>query len=186
MQHQRISPRSRQLWTFRIKASFYGEELLAPRPTPKLEDNPLSVVRDCLFSIFGATVHIGRSIRKLRTRHAVATGTRYHCVCVCVCVYTHTHTHVHTYVHTHNPPHFTPLCFTPLFFNALYQFTPPRNLLFLIFGTPFGWLRCRTPAAYFWWNNIVAYNFLFTPCWISFHKCNWGVKQGLLLKKKRS
>jgi hypothetical protein len=29
--------------------------LLAPRPTPKLEDYPLSAVRDCLFSIFAAT-----------------------------------------------------------------------------------------------------------------------------------
>jgi hypothetical protein len=29
---------------------FYGEELIAPRPTPKLEDHPLSVVRDCLFA----------------------------------------------------------------------------------------------------------------------------------------
>jgi hypothetical protein len=37
---------------------FYGEESLAPRPTPKLEDHPLSAVRDCLFSIFAATLHI--------------------------------------------------------------------------------------------------------------------------------
>jgi hypothetical protein len=27
-----------------------------PRPTPKLEDHPLSAVRDCLFSIFAATL----------------------------------------------------------------------------------------------------------------------------------
>jgi len=49
--------------------------LLAPRPTPKLEDHPLSV-RDCLFSIFAAVLHIGgrSSIRNLRTRHAVVTG----------------------------------------------------------------------------------------------------------------
>jgi len=26
--------------------------LLAPRPTPKLEDNPLSAVRNCLFNLF--------------------------------------------------------------------------------------------------------------------------------------
>jgi len=31
---------------FRIYASCYGEELSAPRPTPKLEDHPMSVVRD--------------------------------------------------------------------------------------------------------------------------------------------
>jgi hypothetical protein len=29
---------------------FHSEELLAPRPTPKLEGHPLSVVRDCLFN----------------------------------------------------------------------------------------------------------------------------------------
>ena len=56
---------------------FYGEELLAPRPTPKLEEHPLPAVRDCLFNIFAATVPIGgrSSIRNLRTRHAVVTGT---------------------------------------------------------------------------------------------------------------
>jgi hypothetical protein len=35
----------------RNKLIFYGEELLAPNPTPKLEDHSLSVVRDCLFNI---------------------------------------------------------------------------------------------------------------------------------------
>ena len=56
---------------------FYGEELLAPRPTPKLERHPLSAVRDCLFNIFSTTLHIGSSssIRNLRTHHAVVTGT---------------------------------------------------------------------------------------------------------------
>jgi hypothetical protein len=56
---------------------FYCEELLEPRPTPKLEENPLSTVRDCLFNTFAATLHIaGRySIRNLRTRHALVTGT---------------------------------------------------------------------------------------------------------------
>jgi hypothetical protein len=34
---------------------FYGEELLAPRLTPKLEEHPLSAVRDCLFSILNNT-----------------------------------------------------------------------------------------------------------------------------------
>ena len=63
---------------FRNKASFYGEELSVHRPTPRLEDHPLSSVRDCLFSICVATLHIpGRSsIRNLRTRHAVVTATR--------------------------------------------------------------------------------------------------------------
>jgi hypothetical protein len=31
-----------------------------PHPTPKLEDHPLSVVRDCVFIIFTATLHIWR------------------------------------------------------------------------------------------------------------------------------
>jgi len=57
--------------------SFYSEELLTPHPTPKLEDNRFSAVRDCLFNIFAANLHIeGRSsIRDLRKRHAVVTGT---------------------------------------------------------------------------------------------------------------
>jgi len=56
---------------------FHGEELLAPRPTPKLEDHPLSAVRDCLFNLFAATLHIGgrSSIRNLRKRNALVTGT---------------------------------------------------------------------------------------------------------------
>jgi hypothetical protein len=54
--------------TFRNKICFYGEQLSASRPTPKLEDHSLSAVRDCLFSIFAATIHIGG-------RSAVVTGT---------------------------------------------------------------------------------------------------------------
>jgi hypothetical protein len=64
---------------FVTKIRFYSEELLAPRPTPKLENHPLSAVRDCLFNIFGATLHIGGrfSILNPRTRHAVVTGTHF-------------------------------------------------------------------------------------------------------------
>jgi hypothetical protein len=56
---------------------FHGEALLADRPTPKLEDHPSSAVRDCLFNLFAAALHIrGRSsIRNLKTRHAVVTIT---------------------------------------------------------------------------------------------------------------
>jgi len=56
--------------------SFYGEELLAPRPTLKLEDQPFSAVCDCLFNTFAATLHIGvrSSIRNPKMRHAVVTG----------------------------------------------------------------------------------------------------------------
>jgi hypothetical protein len=39
---------------------FYGEELPPPRPTPKLEDHPMSAVRDCLFNIFAATLNFAR------------------------------------------------------------------------------------------------------------------------------
>ena len=58
---------------------FYREGFLAPRPIPKLEDHLLSAVHDCLFNLFVATLHIGgrSSIRNLRTRHAVVTGTHY-------------------------------------------------------------------------------------------------------------
>jgi len=51
--------------------------LLAPRPTPKLEDHPSSAVRDFLFNLFAAILLIvGRSsIRNLRTRHALVIGT---------------------------------------------------------------------------------------------------------------
>jgi hypothetical protein len=40
---------------FRNIIIFYGEELLAPRPKPKLVGHPLSAVRDCLFNVFAAT-----------------------------------------------------------------------------------------------------------------------------------
>ena len=62
---------------FRNMIRFYGEELLASHPTPKLEDHPLSAVRYCLLNVFAATVRIGgRSPnRNLRTRHAMMTGT---------------------------------------------------------------------------------------------------------------
>jgi len=64
-----FSPGPSQVFMFRNKANFYGEELSAPRPTPKLEDHPLSAV--------AATLHIGgrSSIRNLTTRHVVVTGT---------------------------------------------------------------------------------------------------------------
>jgi hypothetical protein len=48
--------------------------LLAPHPTPKLEDHPLSAVRDCLFNIFVATLNYLEaisSIHNMRKRHAV-------------------------------------------------------------------------------------------------------------------
>jgi hypothetical protein len=76
--YQSISPGPRlTVWMCRNKIRFYGEELLAPCPSPKLEDHPLLAVCDCLFNMFAATYHIGgRSlIRNLRMPHAVVTGT---------------------------------------------------------------------------------------------------------------
>jgi hypothetical protein len=48
------------LWSFVTSLVFCDEGLLAPRPTPKLEDHPLSALRDCLFNIFAVTFHIWR------------------------------------------------------------------------------------------------------------------------------
>jgi hypothetical protein len=60
--------------TFRNDLILYSEELLATLPTPKLENHPLSAVRDCLFNIFAALyLEAVSSIRNLRTRHAVVT-----------------------------------------------------------------------------------------------------------------
>jgi hypothetical protein len=70
--------------------NFYGEKLLAPRPTPKLEDLLLSAVRNCLiYSQLSSTAAGRSSISNLRTRHAVMTGThssRKYC--------TRTHAHI--------------------------------------------------------------------------------------------
>jgi len=79
--YQRLSPGLSYMYYFRNQASFYSDELLSPRPTPKLEDNPFSAVRYCLFNVFAATLHIGgrSSKRNLRTHHAVVTqGIRFH------------------------------------------------------------------------------------------------------------
>jgi len=77
--HREVKRALHSLWYHHT----YGWQSRAPvhetatRPNPKLEDNPLSAVRDCLFNIFAATLLIGgrSSIRNLRSRHAVVTGT---------------------------------------------------------------------------------------------------------------
>jgi hypothetical protein len=63
----------RHVFMFGNKASFYGEQLAALCPTPRLEDRPLSAVRNYLFNIFAATFRIGgrSSIHNLRARHWV-------------------------------------------------------------------------------------------------------------------
>ena len=73
-----LSPeQASRMWIFLNKV-FYREGLLAPLPTPKLEDHPSSAVRDCSFNLFAATFLIGvrSSIRNLRTSHVVVTGTQ--------------------------------------------------------------------------------------------------------------
>jgi hypothetical protein len=55
---------------------FYGEELLAPRPTPKLEDHPFLAVRDCLFNIFAATLHIWKPFLHPQPEDAPCSGDR--------------------------------------------------------------------------------------------------------------
>jgi hypothetical protein len=57
--YQRISPDPRHMHPFRNEAGFYNEELLAPRPNPKLEDHTSSAVPDCSFGISAGTIHIG-------------------------------------------------------------------------------------------------------------------------------
>jgi hypothetical protein len=48
--------RPRSCVIFRKNLVFYGEQLLAPRPTARLEEHPLSAVRDWSFSILTATL----------------------------------------------------------------------------------------------------------------------------------
>jgi len=72
----------RHRYLFHNKASFYGDELLAPCPSPMQEDHPLLAVCNCLFNIFTAPLHIGShsSIQNLRMCHAMVAGT-YHGLC---------------------------------------------------------------------------------------------------------
>ena len=76
--YQRISPGPRLCDLFRNMVIFYGEELLAPRPTPKLEDHPLSAVRDCLFNVFAATLHIWRPFLHPQPEDAPCRSDRDH------------------------------------------------------------------------------------------------------------
>jgi hypothetical protein len=53
---------------------FYGEELLAPGPTPKVEDHTLSAVRDCLCNAFAATSHFWRPFLHPQPEDAPCSG----------------------------------------------------------------------------------------------------------------
>jgi hypothetical protein len=68
------SPGPKPCAMFRNMVRFYGEELLTPRPTPKLEGHPLSAVRDCLFHIFAATLHIRRPLLHPQPEEAPCRG----------------------------------------------------------------------------------------------------------------
>jgi hypothetical protein len=61
---------------FRNRFIFYGEGLLAPRPTPKLEDHPLSSVRGCLFNVFAANFHYWRPSLYPRPEDTPCCGDR--------------------------------------------------------------------------------------------------------------
>jgi hypothetical protein len=52
-----------------------GKDLLTPRPTPKLEDHPLSAVRHCFFTVFTATLNIRRPSSLAQT-DAPCTGDK--------------------------------------------------------------------------------------------------------------
>ena len=56
--------------------SFYDQVLLASRPTHKLECHPLSAVRDCLFSIFAAVIHIWRPFLHPHPEDAPCRGNK--------------------------------------------------------------------------------------------------------------
>jgi len=59
---------------FRNIARLNDEQLLAPRPKPKLEDHPLSVICKCLFNKFAATLHIRRLFLHLQPEDASRCG----------------------------------------------------------------------------------------------------------------
>ena len=56
--------------------SFYGEEFLATRPTPKLDDNPMSAVHGCLFNKFATTLHVWRPFFHPLPEEAPSRGDR--------------------------------------------------------------------------------------------------------------
>jgi hypothetical protein len=61
--HQRISQSPRPSEMFCNMLTFHGDKLLAIRPTPPDGGPPLVSLRDCLFNIFAATLHIRRPLR---------------------------------------------------------------------------------------------------------------------------
>jgi hypothetical protein len=92
--YQRIRPDPRVFWMSRNLIIFY-DELLAHRPTPKLEGHPLSAVRDCLFNAFAATLHIRRPFLHPQPEEAPCRCDRDRLI---IHTYIHTYTYMHTYI----------------------------------------------------------------------------------------
>jgi len=65
-----------------ISASFYGEQLLSPRPTPKLEDTAcrLTVTVYSIYSLLPSILVAVPPSENLKILHAVVTGTEFFCV----------------------------------------------------------------------------------------------------------
>ena len=61
---------------FRNMVNFYGEKLVSPRPSRKLEDHPLLAARDCLFCILAATLYIWRPFLHPQFEDAPCCGDR--------------------------------------------------------------------------------------------------------------
>ena len=68
--------RKKNYHVVRDMVNVYGEEVLAPRPIPNLEDHHLSAVRDCLFDIFSATLHIWMPFPQPQNKDAPCCGNR--------------------------------------------------------------------------------------------------------------
>jgi len=66
---QRVSPGLRHLETFRNMLYFYGEVLLASRPTPRNWSTTLCLLSATAYSTYSQLP----SIRNMRTRHTVVT-----------------------------------------------------------------------------------------------------------------
>jgi len=60
MSHQRINTGLKHFWMIHNMTCLYSEELLLPRPTPKLEDHPLPAARDFLFNTFAIIIFSNR------------------------------------------------------------------------------------------------------------------------------
>jgi hypothetical protein len=63
-------------YDFRSTFICFGEGLLSPRPTPKLEDYPLSFVRGCFSYIFTAIHHGWRSSHHPQPEYATFCADR--------------------------------------------------------------------------------------------------------------